>query len=345
MVHKVRLPEEFSHQVSGKVKDRMLHSSRRSNAQLACFCMFLAVSALSFATTFGRAEEAAESIAAKAIGQLPYNARAIDVVDMVGKFVPFDPIFTDDRGNRVGLGKYFKRGKPIVLTLNYSDCPGLCIAQLDNLTATLREINARGMGETYEIVTISIDPNEDHHRAAKTKVKYAMDLRNPEAHKAWHFLTGDQESISKVADAVGFKYGWDYDNKRYNHPAVTYFISPEGRICRYLLSLGVEPQQFQLAIAEADEGTLTFSIADAFIQMCFLYDPDANRYSASARRMLAFGGAAFCMLLLGTTAPFWFRGRIRSGSSSEAKNKSFDGSADTTDSANRKLLDCRERTE
>ena len=318
----------------------MLQSTRRSKAQQACLGMLLAVSALSVAPVQGQVDQAPESIAAKSIGELPYNARAIDVVDMVGKFVPLDPIFTDDKGNRVGLGKYFKRGKPIVLTLNYSDCPGLCIAQLDNLTATLREMNARGMGDTYEIVTISIDPNEDHYKSAKTKAKYAMDLRNPEAHKAWHFLTGDQEAISKVADAVGFKYSWDYDNKRYNHPAVTYFISPEGRICRYLLSLGVEPQQFQIAVAEANEGTLTFSVADAFIQMCFLYDPDANRYSASARRMLAFGGAAFCMLLLGTTAPFWFRGKKRSGSASAANNKSIDASSDATatDTANKESI-------
>ncbi|MEM7473491.1 MAG: SCO family protein [Planctomycetota bacterium] len=258
-----------------------------------------------------------------ALAPLPYNARGVDVVDQVGKFVPLNVLFTDESGRKIGLGKYFNQGKPIVLTLNYSDCPGLCIAQLDNLTGCLRAMKARGMGEEYEIVTISIDPAEDHFKAAKTKAKYATDIGNDEAHSAWHFLTGDRESIQEIAEAVGFKYTWDAANNRYNHPAVTYFISPEGRICRYLLSLGVEPQQFQLAVAEASDSKLTFSIADAFIQMCYLYDPDANRYSASARRILAFAAAGFCMLLVGTTAPFWFRGKKNPATTiSESASKS-----------------------
>lgn len=237
---------------------------------------------------------------------LPANARGIDIEDKVGDFVPLDCVFEDERGNKVGLGKFFKRGKPIVLTLNYSDCPGLCIAQLDNLVSTLREMNSEGLGDEFEIVTVSIDPRESSEKAARTKSKYVGLLQGSQADEAWHFLTGKQADISKLADAVGFRYTYDRANKRYNHPAATYFVSSEGRICRYLLSLGVEPQQFRLAVGEANQGKLSLSVADAIIQFCYLYDPDANRYSASARRMMAFGGAAFSMLLLGCTAPFWF---------------------------------------
>lgn len=241
--------------------------------------------------------------------ELPANAQGIDVEDRVGEFIPLDCIFTDDRGSQIGLGKYFNKGKPIVLTLNYSDCPGLCIAQLDNLVETLRAMNCEGLGEEFEMVTVSIDPNEDPMKAAQTKGKYVGLLRNSQADQAWHFLTGKSREIQRLAAAVGFRYTYDRDNQRYNHPAAAFFISPSGRICRYLLSLGVEPQQFQLAVAEADEGKLTFSVADAIVQFCYLYDPDANRYSADARRMLAFAASAFCMLLLGTTAPFWFTNR------------------------------------
>jgi protein SCO1/2 len=122
-------------------------------------------------------------------------------------------------------------------------------------------------------------------------------------------LTGKQKDISRLADAVGFRYTYDKANQRYSHAAATYFLSSDGRICRYFLALGTEPDQFKLALAEAAEGKLTSSLADAIIQMCYMYDPDANRYSADARRMMAFGGAAFTMLLLGFTAPFWFARR------------------------------------
>ncbi len=242
---------------------------------------------------------------------LPSSAQAIDIEDRVGDFIPLDLIFKDERGNAVGLGKFFKQGKPIVLTLNYSDCPGLCVAQLDMLVETLRGLNGGGIGEDFEMLTVSIDPNETPEKASRWKEKYTGLLSGTQANQGWHFLTGKQADIAKLADAVGFRYSYDRANQRYNHAAATYFISSDGRVCRYLLSLGVEPEQFKLAIAEAGEGKLTRSLADAFIQMCYLYNPDTNRYTASARRMMAFGGAAFTMLLLGFTAPFWFSRRPR----------------------------------
>ncbi len=251
---------------------------------------------------------------------LPPSAQAIDIEDRVGEFVPLGLIFKDERGNAVGLGKYFKQDKPIVMTLNYSDCPGLCVAQLDMLVETLRGLDGGGIGDDFEILTISIDPKETPEKAGRTKAKYTGLLRDTNAEAGWHFLTGKQQDIATLADSVGFRYSYDRVNQRYNHAAATYFISSDGRICRYLVSLGSEPDQFKLAIAEAAEGKLTRSLADVFIQMCYLYDPDANRYTASARRMMAFGAAAFTMLLLGFTAPFWFARRTRSDQAEGAAN-------------------------
>ena len=256
---------------------------------------------------------------------LPLSAQTIDIENRVGDFIQLDLIFKDERGNAVSLGKYFKQGKPIVLTLNYSDCPGLCVAQLDMLVQTLRDLSGAAIGEDFEILTVSIDPTETPQKAARTKAKYTGLLSGDGANQGWHFLTGKQTDIAKLADTVGFRYSYDKVNKRYNHAAATFFLSSDGRLCRYLLSLGAEPQQFQLAIAEAAEGKLTRTFADTIIQMCYMYDPEANRYTASARRMLAFAAGAFVLLLTGFTAPFWFSGRARTSQAATA--------ATTTDSS------------
>lgn len=269
-------------------------------------------------------------------GELPPMARGIDVDDKVGQFIPLELVFADENGNPVGLRKYFKQGKPIILTLNYSDCPGLCIAQLDNLVGTLREMDGAGLGEHYEIVTVSIDPTESPDKAARTKAKYVGLLRGTAAEESWHFLTGKQAQISKLADSVGFRYTYDKVGKRYNHPAATYFISSDGRICRYLLSLGVEPDQLKLAVAEAGEGKLTYSLSDAFVQLCYMYDPELNRYSANAKRLLTFAGAAFVLLMTGFTAPFWFSWRTPPAAASEspaAKPLTAENDAESTSSA------------
>ena len=207
-----------------------------------------------------------------------------------------------------------------MLTLNYSDCPGLCVAQLDMLVETLRDLNGAAIGDDFEILTVSIDPTESPEKAARSKAKYAGMLSGDGAQKGWHFLTGEQGDIAKLADAVGFRYSYDKANKRYNHAAATYFLSEDGRVCRYLLSLGEEPEQFKLAIAEAAEGKLTRTFADSIIQMCYMYDPDANRYTASARRMLALAAGAFVLLLTGFSAPFWFSRRGRTDHSAVAEH-------------------------
>ena len=241
--------------------------------------------------------------------ELPASAQGIEVEDRVGEFLPLELIFKDERGNKIGLGKFFKQGKPIVLTLNYSDCPGLCMAQLNNIVATLRELDGAGIGNAFEMISVSIDPTESSAKAAATKQKYVDLMRTPGAEKGWHFLTGDQKSITTLARSVGFHYSYDKASKRYSHAAVTYFISSEGRICRYFLSLGEEPAQFKLALSEAGEGKLTTSISDSFVQMCYSFDPEANRYTADARRLLSFSAGAFVLLVLGFTAPFWFSHR------------------------------------
>lgn len=266
----------------------------------------------------------ARPASAQLLTDLPDQAAGIDVEDRVGQFIPLGLKFVDERGNKVGLGRYFKKGKPIVLTLNYSDCPGLCIAQLDNLVSLLKGLNGAGIGDDFEIVTVSIDPSEAPSKAARTKEKYIGLLRGTKAAEGWHFLTGKNQDIKQLADAVGFRYTYDAVNKRYNHPAATYFVSENGRICRYLLSLGVEPDQFKLAIGEAREGILSATLTDTIIQFCYLYDPDANRYSADARRIMAFGGAAFTMLLAGFTAPFWFTKKRKPAGEDEVSDADAD---------------------
>ena len=243
------------------------------------------------------------------MNELPETARGIEVEDRVGEFIPLNVMFKDERGTAIPLAKFFKQNKPIVLTMNYSDCPGLCMAQLNNLVDTLREMNGSGIGDKFEMISVSIDPTESHTKAAATKQKYVDLLREPGSEKGWHFLTGEQKSITELAQALGFHYSYDKASKRYSHASVTYFISPDGRICRYFLSLKEEPEQFKFALNDAGEGKLSTSLSDTFVQMCYSYDPLANRYTADARRLLSFAAAATILMVLGLTVPFWFSSR------------------------------------
>jgi protein SCO1 len=274
--------------------------------------------------------QALASAARASSGELTPNLADVRVEDRVGEFVPLGLTFKDETGQTVPLEKYFKPGKTVLMTLNYSDCPGLCIAQLENLVETLRQIDGKGLGDNFEIVTVSIDPNEDSEKAKRTKAKYSDLLGDSRAESSWHFLVGKQSEITELAKSVGYFYTYDRVNNRFNHPAVLYFLSSEGRICRFLVDLGVEPAQLKLAVAEAGEGKLTRSLKEAFIQLCYFYDPEANRYSASAKRILAIAGGAFVILMVGCLAPFWFAKRGTPDAAIKLSEKTAEDNTPTT---------------
>ena len=54
------------------------------------------------------------------------------------------------------------------------------------------------------------------------------------ANDGWHFLTGEQENITTLADALGFGYVFDEQTGEFLHTASIMFITPDGRISKYM---------------------------------------------------------------------------------------------------------------
>ncbi len=120
-------------------------------------------------------------------------------------------------------------------------------------------------------------------------------------------------------------------------------ISPTGKITRYQYTIDFEPATFRLALVEASEGKIGTSF-DQILLWCMHYDPNANRYSADARKLLSVVAGLFVLAMVGLLAPFWFSKKSASGSTpssqlSEAKSEepsSEDGS-DPSVSENREV--------
>jgi protein SCO1/2 len=260
----------------------------------------------SLASTKGSVESADQP--AVATGAPIPNFDGFGIEEKLGTSVPLNLVFRGENGNPVTLSSLIDGKKTTLLTLNYSDCPGLCVAQLDGLTESLRKFDALKLGEDFQVITISIDPKESSTRALATKTKYVGGLGLNENFQGWRFLTGDQDAITVIADSVGFRYTWDPVSKRFNHSAATIVLSPKGMVTRYLYSPSIEPNTMNMALIEGSQGKLGSSL-DAIALWCMAYDPASNRYTAVGYKMLSLGAAAFVLMLLGLTAPFWFAGR------------------------------------
>ncbi len=240
----------------------------------------------------------------------------IDVVEHLGDTIPLDLQFTDDQGNPVTLRKYFSHGEPVLLNLAYAECPMLCSVVLDGVANGVHDLDLRP-GKDFQILTVSIDPNETVKTAAGRKHRYEESVGPMESPDGWTFLVGDSTQSRALADAVGFVYYYDEDLKQYAHPAVTFLLTEDGVISRYLYGLEYKERDLRLGLLEASEGKIGTTI-DRIVLYCFHYDPDAKGYVAFAGNIMRLGGAITLLLLGAFLGIHWAKDRVRHRSGQQA---------------------------
>ena len=237
----------------------------------------------------------------------PEALKEVGIDEHLGGQIPLDLHFRDENGGDVTLASIFRGERPAVLSLNYSDCPMLCTLVLNGLVDGLKE-STWVPGQQFDIVSVSIDPLETPQRARLTKQKYLRSYGRPETAAGWHFLTGNQDSIKRLADAVGFRYKYVEKDKQYAHAAVITICTPQGRVSRYLYGVQFPEQTLRLSLVEAGEGKVG-STMDKILLYCFHYDAEAGRYGPVARNLMKLGAGMTCTVLLLALIPFWLRRR------------------------------------
>jgi protein SCO1/2 len=249
---------------------------------------------------------------------LPRELEDVGVTEHLEAQVPLDLEFEDSSGKKVTLQEYFDGRRPLLLTLNYSNCPMLCSLQLNGLFDALT-LMKWDLGDKFDMITLSIDPLETPQRAEMTKQKYLKIYRRSGAGGGYHTLTGREENIKKLADAVGFRYKYEADGKQYIHVAVTMVLTPDGRISRYLYGVQYDPQTVRLSLAEAAAGR-SISTVDKILLFCLHYDSAKGRYGPMAVRIMQFGGGLTVLVLGGTIWIFRRRENVRSRSQSSEES-------------------------
>ncbi len=244
---------------------------------------------------------------------LPPELAGVGITERPGARIPLELPFVDSDGDKIALGKFFDGVHPVILTLNYSDCPMLCSVQLNGLLEALRAM-PWNLGQQFQVVTMSIDPLETPQRAGLTKEKYLKIYNRPHSAAGWHFLTGREENIKKLAAAVGFRYKYIPKTRQFVHAAALILCTPDGRVSRYIGGVLYDPQTLRLSLVEASEGKVG-STFDQFFLSCFHYDEKAGRYGPFALGIMRVGGALSLLGLGGVLAFFWIReGRRRTES-------------------------------
>lgn len=250
---------------------------------------FLAIALAALATTVSASSETVANVSGQQL------IRELDIEQKLDFQVPLDMEFRDETGSTVSLSKYFTN-RPVLVTPIYYQCPSICNATLNGLVKMLRVIDYLP-GRDFEIVTFSFDPRESAAIADEKKINYVQALGKPGVEKGWHFLTGDQDSITSFTDALGFRYKWDPKLAQFAHPAGIFMLTPKGRISRVFYGTEFSPRDVRLSLVDSSQGKIG-SPVEKLLLLCYNYDAMTGKYSMALLGVMRIA-ATITIILLG----------------------------------------------
>jgi len=236
------------------------------------------------------------STAVPPAGQMPELLQEVGLDQKLNTQVPLNLRFRDEDGRVVTLGDYFGK-RPVILTLNYFECPMLCTEVLNGLVSALGVMNF-SVGKEFDVVTVSFDPRDTPERARQKKAAYLGRYKRPGSESGWHFLTGSDHEIAALTRAVGFRYAYNAKAGQFAHASGVMVATPEGRLSHYFYGIEYGPRDLRLALVEASDHKIGTAV-DQVLLACFHYDPSSGRYSMAVMTAVRAAGLAMVVLIAG----------------------------------------------
>ncbi len=186
-------------------------------------------------------------------------------------------------GAEFTLGDLFASKKPTMVVLSYYSCDGACPTLNRLVKDRLAEIERLVPGTDYNILSISFDKNDDE----MSLKMFAKELKFEGVFKENWNLTflKNKEDIEKLTDSMGFKFYWSYSDRIFLHPSVLVFLSPKGRITRYIYTPELDSNDIELSILEANvgysRGSKITDIKDLYLTACYSYNYQEGKYTVN----------------------------------------------------------------
>lgn len=214
----------------------------------------------------------------------PFHEARID--DRRGASIPLDTRFVDETGHSRTL-RTIAGGKPLLLVPVLHRCPNFCSVTLAGVTAAIDALPPPG-AKNFVTLAFGIDPQEGPD-AARSDLSRLREQTGRAPPPNTHALTGAQPDIRRVTDALGYHYAWDDRIGQYAHAAGLALITPDGHLSRWFYGLRPDPAELAKALDQA-QANRTGSWTEQLLLVCFLYDPQTGRYTATITDILRLAG-------------------------------------------------------
>jgi protein SCO1/2 len=276
-------------------------------AKAPFLALTLAVAAAAWAFALPAAAQAGKTMPGTHVDPMSFKGpnpadqfKDIYIEQKLNNQVNLDLKFRDETGVERSLREYIG-DKPVVLGMVYYECPNVCSVILN---AMLVSFDAGALdlelGKDFVALAVSIDPGETSELAAEKKANYAERFHREGFDNGFRFLTGTEENIEPLADAVGYRYFYDKQTDQYAHASGIMVLTPDGKVSSYYLGTEYLPKKIQFALMDASDGIIG-PLVDQLVLLCFQYDPTVGAYGFYIFNAVRLVGA----LTVGALVLFW----------------------------------------
>ncbi len=199
-----------------------------------------------------------------------------DIVARPNSQLPLDDArFTRSDGVKVNLKDVFRPGKPVILSLVYFSCPMLCGLNQEALkNAVLQGPRSLRLGVDYDIVIVSIDPDDTPATATEKRNNYLKLMDRPATQEGFTYLTGTDDNIKLLADAVGFGYRRNWGlvpgdaSGKFAHSTGIFICTPYGHLSQTIKNLDYTGDELHAALLTAADNKIGTGILEEFALPC-----------------------------------------------------------------------------
>jgi protein SCO1 len=192
----------------------------------------------------------------------------------IGREVREVELLTDRRG-RLRLSDL--RGRPVVISMIYTSCAGICPATTRQLAAALRVARATLGADAFTVLSVGFDTARDTPEALRS---FAAAQRAGDP--GWLFASGSAADIARLASDTGFWFA--PGGAMFEHLIQTTIIDGRGRVVRQLygneFSAAELTEPLRKAVLGAPLSPQSLSLIDRIRLLCTVYDARLGRYRA-----------------------------------------------------------------
>ena len=165
-----------------------------------------------------------------------------------GQQVP-DFALINQNGSKISISHF--RGKPLLLTFIYTQCPfpDYCVRMSANFAKVLKQLKQTpSVFSRAQLLSISIDPENDKPSVLRAYGESYVGRTDPKfAH--WQFASGNAEQVRQAADFFGLSY--NQKDGQIIHGLQTVLIGNDGKIIKVYSGNDWKPEDVAADYAEA----------------------------------------------------------------------------------------------